>query len=368
MHLDHLILTQFKNYTNQRVDFSPGLNCIVGQNGMGKTNLLDAVYYLCMTKSSFPVTDRFVKQHETDFFRLDGKFIDQDQSWRIVVKYSPQQRKVVEQNGTPYGKLAEHIGRFPVVLIKPSDIEMVQEGSEVRRKLIDHTLSQLDSVYLKQLMTYNRLLKLRNAALKEGGNALSDLLDAYDFQLLEPARIIFERRQAFLEHMLPYFQEVHQGMTKNGESVSLTYKSQLLKQSMEEVLQERREKDRILQRTTGGIHRDDLIFSLGGHPLKRVASQGQIKTYVISLRLAQFFLLKNEKEQTPLLLLDDFFDKLDRSRVQNLMSLLQEKSFGQVFVTDTDELRLAQIAQALGAEYQTFKIEEGTVVDGSKID
>lgn len=345
LQLQRIQLVHFKNYTDQKIEFSPRLNGLVGNNGMGKTNLLDAIYYLCMGKSYFSVRDQFLVEHSESFFRLVGEFELTDRQDKIVVKVVPKQRKELELNGRVYDKLADHVGRFPVVIVVPDDTQLIREGSEERRRFVDNTLSQLDPDYLRHLLQYNKVLKQRNALLKQwGGRLLSeDLLQIYDEQLLAPAKYIFSRRETFIEEFQAPFQAAHQAICGGKEQASLRYRSALRDMPFLELLQSKREKDVVLERTSQGIHRDDLVFHLGEHPLKRLGSQGQLKSFIVALKLAQYRFLKDERKVAPILLLDDIFDKLDPNRVQQLVSYILQEDFGQVFITDTDQDRVTRV-------------------------
>ncbi len=363
MYLEQIKLTQFKNYTAESFRFSPKLNCFVGKNGMGKTNLLDAIYYLCMCKNSSSLNDRSIVQRGMDFFRLEGNFIIQDKKEQVVAKVIPGKRKEFERNKVPYEKLMEHIGLLPVVMIIPDDTELAKEGSEVRRKFLDNTLSQSDSVYLEQLVRYNRILKQRNATLKQFAQERSfdkALISAFDAQLVVPANYIKNTRAKFIEAFAPLFEYYYAKISAEQEGVKLQYRTQLKEEvSFKKLLEDAAEKDRILQRTTVGIHKDDLVFHIDDFPLKKFASQGQTKSFVLAMKLAQYDYLKSIKEQLPLLLLDDIFDKLDRSRVEQLVQLLIEGDFGQVFITDTHEMRIEQVIAHHNTDYRKFIIENG---------
>lgn len=364
MYLQRLILTNFKNYELQKVEFSPQVNCIVGKNGMGKTNLLDAVYYLCMCKSNFGMSDMFVKKRETDFFRLEGIFNKDEKPFKTVAKVIPKQRKEFEIGGVAYTRLAEHIGQFPVVIITPYDSELVREGSEIRRKFLDNTLSQMDTDYLKSLIQYNRLLKQRNACLKKFGETKKidkSLLVTFDEQLVSPAMLIHSKRTAFIEQFKTIFQDFYQVISNNQESVSLMYYAQMNDNTLEQLLMENQEKDIFLQRSTVGPHKDDLKFSIDDLSLKRFASQGQTKSFILALKLAQYEILRKEKKCTPILLLDDIFDKLDNQRVKYLISLIFNKKFGQIFFTDTDENRLKDILADFDIQSKRFIVNFGEI-------
>jgi len=362
MILSELKLTHFKNYQTLRVNFSLQLNCFVGKNGMGKTNLLEAIYYLGMTKSRFSTNDRLLAFHGTDFFRIQGKFEAGD---KVVAKVIPGKQKILERNDKPYDRLSDHIGYIPVVMIVPDDTQLVSEGSEERRRFIDNTLSQLDSHYLKNLITYNKVLKQRNAALKEmgkGGYFDEALINIYDQQLLAPASAIFTARCAFVEELFPLFEKYYQIIADNAETVAGEYMSKLAAEPLADLLRNAREKDRILQRTTVGIHKDDLKLLINERPVRKFASQGQLKSFVLALKLAQYELLKQQKGKNPLLLLDDIFDKLDRYRVEQLISLLLDQNFGQIFITDTHENRLEKIVEQYATDYRKFTVENGNLL------
>ncbi len=365
MYIQKIKLTNFKNYESQTVDFSTKVNCIVGLNGMGKTNMLDAIYYLCMCKSHFGVSDSYIKKHKEPFFRVEGHFKKGSKNYQTVAKVIPKEKKTFELNKVPYDTLAEHIGLFPVVMITPFDVELALEGSEVRRKFLDNTLSQLDSTYLKALIQYNRLLKQRNATLKQFGENRKvehSLLDIFDEQMEAPAVLIHEKRKAFSDLFIPIFQEFYKIISNDQESVNYTYRSHLNDNTLVDLLKENRQKDIILQRSTIGIHKDDLIFKIEDFPLKKYASQGQTKSFILALKLAQYELLRKQKDCSPLLLLDDIFDKLDKQRVTQLLQLLFEKDFGQIFFSDTHENRLSDILTNFNKDFKRFILEEGKVV------
>lgn len=362
MHIEQLKLTNFKNYEQQSIECSPQVNCFVGLNGMGKTNLLDAVYYLCMTKSHTGLTDSNVLRHGAEFFRLEALFQKEGKRDKIVAKVIPRKKKEFERNDVLYTRLADHIGEYPVVIIAPNDTNIVLEGSEIRRRFLDNTLSQLDPIYLRSLMNYNKILDQRNALLKhfiEHRTFNKTLLETYNIQLVEPAQLICDKRRDFMMSFCNILQDIYQFISKQRESIDCQYESKLLETPFVQLLLESTEKDRTLQRTTVGIHKDDLNFKINGHAAKQFASQGQLKSLVLALKLAQYEMLRCEKKIQPLLLLDDIFDKLDKSRVAQLLKLLLEKSFGQIFITDTDEHRVTEIVAQLHTPYRKFYIENG---------
>lgn len=365
MHLEQLILTHFKNYTYQSLTFSTRLNCFVGHNGMGKTNLLDAIYYLCMCKSHFGFNDRNAMQHGADFFRLEGHFQREEKKEKIVAKVIPRKRKEIERNDIKYNRLTDHIGLLPIVIVAPDDTLIAKEGSEERRRFLDNTLSQLDALYLKHLLTYNRILSQRNALLKQFYTEKrfdEALLRVFDEQMQVPAAYIVKARQQFSESFEPQLKEIYSVISSNQEAISCSYKSKILIENFADLLEEATEKDRILQRTTVGIHKDDLAFQIDEHSLKNFASQGQMKSFILALKLAQYEFLRMEKGVAPLLLLDDIFDKLDRTRVQSLIQLIIERDYGQTFITDTDEERLKKILDKIHSDFKVFKVQEGQVI------
>lgn len=362
MYLKSLRLTHFKNYEGQAFAFSPRLNCFVGKNGMGKTNALDAIHYLCMTKSGITSgSDRLLVQHEADFFRLEGAFEADQRTTQIVVKYLAGKSKVVERNGTPYARLSAHIGAFPVVMIAPNDTQLALEGSEERRRFWDATISQVDGRYLDEAMRYNKLLSQRNAYLKSTNRPQEALLSIYDEQMAPLAAYLHEQRKAHTALLRPILEEAYRRISGGQESVSIAYRSKLDEQDFQSLMLDNREKDAVLQRTTQGIHRDDWSFKISGHLVKKYASQGQLKSYVLALKIAQYDLLRQERQVSPIVLLDDVFDKLDHDRVRDLVKLLIEEDFGQIFITDTDAARTERIIKEFAVPYRRFDVVHGTV-------
>lgn len=332
---------------------------------MGKTNLEDAIYYLCVCKSNFSGSDKNVVKYGEDFFRLEGLFLRNDKKEKITAKIIAGKQKVFEKNDVLYPKLSDHIGYLPIVMIAPRDASLVLEGSEERRKFLDNTLSQSNTRYLKALWIYNKILKQRNAALKEFAKTKSynySLIESYDHQMVEPATLIFQKRKAFVKEILPFFSDYYKLISADREKVACEYKSQLSSKPLIDLQKESLEKDTILARTTAGIHRDDLIFKIDNFPIKQFASQGQTKSFLLALKLAQYQYLENIKGIKPILLLDDIFDKLDSHRVRQLLSLLFNKGFGQIFLTDTDENRLEEIIKPFNLDYKKFVISDGKVV------
>ena len=364
MHLAQLKLANFKNYESLSLTLSPRLNCFTGLNGMGKTNVLDAVYFLCLCKSNSSLPDKHLVRHGADFFRVEGTFVTAEQTDRVVAKFVPGRPKVMERNGVEYQKLADYIGAFPAVMIAPDDVALVQDGSEDRRRFLDATLSQLSQDYLQNLMVYNALLKQRNALLKQFAEQKRfdpTLLEAIDRQMPAPAQVVFEQRKAFVEAFAPVFADCYADISGAREAVEATYASDLGQDSLQPLFQAALEKDRFLQRSTVGPHRDDLALSMNGLPVKKFASQGQLKSFLLALRLAQYEILRREKGQSPLLLLDDIFDKLDEQRVHHLVSLLLRRNFGQIFITDTQRSRIEAVVASFTGEYRVFEVENGVI-------
>lgn len=346
------------------------MNCFVGQNGMGKTNLLDAIYYLCMCKSHFKTSDKHITKHEADFFRLEANFVSGDTKEtlrvdKIIAKVQARKRKEFEWNKAVYDRLSDHIGRFPVVMIAPDDTLMAMEGSEERRRFLDNTLCQLDNQYLTHLMHYNKVLSQRNKLLKQFAETRTFdkiLVQSYDVQLLPSANYIYQKRQEWMTNFEPIFVDYYNQISGEREAVKCIYQSKLSETDFESLLNENLERDRILQRTTMGIHKDDLKFVFNEVAVKQFASQGQLKSYILALKLAQYELLRQEKGIAPILLLDDIFDKLDESRVQHLLELLiQKKEFGQVFITDTHENRVTEIIEKFGVSFGKFIVRNGEI-------
>lgn len=367
MYLDQLKLTQFKNYEQLALSLSPRLNCLTGLNGMGKTNVLDAIHFLCMCKNHTGLNDKQLIRHEDTFFRIEGRFVAGGENQKIVAKFQSGQRKEMERNGVVYDRLTDYIGQFPVVMIAPDDVALVQEGSEDRRRFLDATLSQISAGYLQNLLIYNALLKQRNALLKMfGEHRRFDpvLLESIDRQMPGPAQLIFEQRRQFIEAFKPLFHEMYAAISNSREAVDVRYDSDLSDGPLENLLPVVLEKDRILQRSTVGPHRDDLTLFMDGKPVKKFASQGQLKSFLLALRLAQYEVLRAAKGVAPILLLDDIFDKLDAQRVRHLVGLLIRREFGQIFMTDTQRNRIEEIIASFSGDYKLFEVENGVVTEG----
>ncbi|WP_299060022.1 DNA replication/repair protein RecF [uncultured Polaribacter sp.] len=359
MYLQKLSLVNFKNIESQSFDFQQKINCFVGNNGVGKTNVLDAIYYLSFAKSYFNSVATQNIRHGESFFMIEGDYNLNDRNEKIVCSLKKGQKKVLKRNGKNYEKFSDHIGQLPLVIISPADRDLVTEGSDTRRKFIDGVISQQNKSYLKDLIAYNKILSQRNALLKYfAANRIFDALNlnVYDEQLCEYGSRIYEVRKVFLEKFIPIFNEKYQIISDDKEHVNLVYKSQLHDYSLKELFQKSLDKDKIIQYTTAGIHKDDLSFEIGNYPIKKFGSQGQQKSYLIALKFAQFEFIKQQASVTPILLLDDIFDKLDESRVLQIINLVNNDEFGQIFITDTHSERTENIVKQSNKPYQIFKL------------
>ncbi|WP_139958126.1 DNA replication/repair protein RecF [Flavicella sediminum] len=359
MYLQKLSLVNYKNLVHQVFDFEQKINCFVGHNGVGKTNVMDAIYYLSFAKSYFNSVAIQNIRHGEEFFMLEGSYQINDREEVLVCSLKKGQKKVVKRNGKAYDKFSDHIGQFPLVIVSPADRDLIIEGSETRRKFIDNVISQQDQGYLKTLIAYNKLVTQRNALLKYfAANRVFDPvnLSVYNEQLVAYGTIIFEKRNAFLEAFVPIFNERYKTITAGKEAVDLVYKSQLSDMNFEDLLKNSLEKDRVLQYTSAGVHKDDLLFEINGFPVKKFGSQGQQKSYLIALKLAQFDFIKQKSKVTPLLLLDDIFDKLDENRVTQLIRLVDQDNFGQIFITDTHAERTEEVVKRINKSYKMFQL------------
>ncbi len=359
MYLQKLSLINFKNIESQSFDFQEKINCFVGQNGVGKTNVLDAIYYLSFAKSYFNAVALQNIRHGEGFFMVEGDYYLNDRNEKIICSLKRGQKKVLKRNGKSYEKFSEHIGQLPLVIISPADRDLVTEGSDTRRKFMDGVISQQNKSYLKDLISYNKVLSQRNALLKYfAANRTFDALNlnVYDEQLSEYGARIYEVRKLFLAEFIPIFNEKYQVISGNKEIVNLKYKSQLHDFSMQALLKNSLEKDKIIQYTTSGIHKDDLSFEIDNYAIKKFGSQGQQKSYLIALKLAQFEFIKQQSMVTPILLLDDIFDKLDESRVSQIIALVSKDTFGQIFITDTHAERTENILKQSNNPYQIFNL------------
>lgn len=364
MHLRELHLVNFKNYEEAEVHLSEGVNCFVGANGSGKTNILDAVYYLSMCKSYMNVLDRQNIRFDEHFFSIRGQWQKEDQSIEIHCAVKQGSKKVFRKNKKEYEKLADHIGQFPVVMISPYDRDLISEGSELRRKWMDGIISQFDRKYLEDIQRYSRVLEQRNALLKnmyDHGLFDRESIEVWNDQMCSLGKSIHEKRKKFIDEFLPVFKERYNYIGLEEESVGLEYRSQLNDSSFEDLLATYQRKDALSHYSNAGTHKDDLVFTIKGHPIKKFGSQGQQKSFIIALRLAQYEWLKLHLRVNPILLLDDIFDKLDQQRVKKLLNLVSDHYFGQVLVTDTDLDRLQSIFSENEIGLCIFEVNEGII-------
>lgn len=360
MYLKKLVLINFKNIAQAEITLSERINCFVGDNGAGKTNVLDAVYYLSMSKSALSMTDGQSVRHGEDFFVVEGTYAgDSGLSDTVNCSFLRRSGKVLKLNGKEYDRMADHVGRFPVVMVSPQDSVLITDAAEERRRYLNAFLSQLDRDYLASLMRYNAVLAERNRFLKSSSD--EQMLQIYDMQLADHAARIYERRRDIIERMRPLVAEFYRQLSGDREQVEIEYRSELASASMGELLLASRERDIVNGFTTSGVHRDDMSLRIGGYPLRKYGSQGQQKSFLMSLKLAQYRILAEVCGERPLLLLDDLFDKLDTSRVENLLTLVAGDDFGQIFITDCNRSRLETILSRAGEKYALFMVEGGDI-------
>lgn len=363
MLLQRLNLTNYRNYEEANLKFNPKINVLVGVNGSGKSNLLDAIYYLSFTRSFLQTTDSLNIRHGQAFFVIQGIFSLVEGEFTIAAGLERGARKSFRENGVEYAKLSEHIGKYPVVMVSPDDVDLIRDGSEARRRFFDTLISQIDKDYLENLITYNHALKQRNGLLKmfhQSGQRDWTALESFDHMLTLPGQVIFEKRKHFMDRFIPVYNRFYKFLVADREVAVVRYASGLEEMSMEEGCGRFRERDLILQRTGFGIHRDEYRFFLGDVEMKRFGSQGQQKSMVIALRLAQWALLTDAKAFRPVLLLDDIFDKLDDFRIDRLLELIK-KEFGQLFITDARPDRTAGLLGNIGVEASVYKVDSGKI-------
>ena len=365
MYIQELSVVNFKNFEHAEFKFSGSLNCFIGNNGAGKTNLMDAIYYLSFCKSFLNSVDAQNIRFEQDFFMVQGKYLRLDSEETIYCGLKRSQKKIFKRNQKDYKKLSEHIGLIPLIIVTPSDTNLINGGSDERRRFVDTVISQYDSVYLENLIRYNRALQQRNNLLKQfaGRNTFqSESIEVWDDQLVKYGEQLFTVRNEFIEKLQPIFQKYYQLISGGKEIVGLKLQSDLATSNFTELLSQSIGKDRVLQYTTVGIHKDDFEFTLSDNPIKKIGSQGQRKTYLVALKLAQFDFMKEISGLTPILLLDDIFDKLDKNRVEQIVKLVADDHFGQIFITDTNREHLDQMIAGLETESRIFTISDGTVI------
>ena len=378
MILNRLSIINYKNIQEATLTLSPKMNCFIGPNGTGKTNLLDAVYYLSFCRSAYTSVDSQVIRHDQDFFVVEGDYTDdrgmlgedQDELRKLSIYCGMKRgtKKHFKCNKKEYKRLSQHIGLIPLIFVSPADTYLVDGGGEERRKLMDMVISQYDNLYLDALNRYNKALQQRNTLLKMEEEPDLELMRIWEEQMAAEGEVIYQKRNAFVQELIPVFQQIYQQISDDRESVSLRYVSHGQRGPLLEVIQRDRMKDRAVGYSLHGVHRDDLEMLLGDYPMRREGSQGQLKTFVIAMKLAQFSFLKRTCSQTtPLLLLDDIFDKLDAHRVERIVCLVASKEYGQIFITDTNREHLDKILQANSFDYQLFSVHDGEVtVRGEK--
>ncbi|WP_324028034.1 DNA replication/repair protein RecF [Maribacter sp. BPC-D8] len=359
MLLRQLSLINYKNFESKELTFDAKINCIVGDNGIGKTNILDAIYHLSFGKSYFnPVSSQNIR-HGSDFFVIDGTFEKEGREEKIVCSLKKSNKKIIKRNGKAYDRFADHIGLLPLVIISPADRDLIIEGSDTRRKFIDGVISQSDKSYLQNLINYNKVVSQRNALLKyfaANRTFNKDTLAVYNEQMNTYGTEIFKKRTSFLEAFIPIFQEQYKSITGNTEDVSLSYDSKLKDYDLITLLNKNLDKDRALQYTSVGVHKDDLSFEISNYPIKKFGSQGQQKSFLIALKFAQFHFMKSQSGTTPILILDDIFDKLDEHRVSHIITLVNDENFGQIFISDTHADRTESVVKKIHQSYKIFKL------------
>jgi len=363
MHLQTIRLTNFKNYESAQLDFSAQINCFLGNNGSGKTNLLDAIYYLSLTKSSTSSQDAQCILHNQPLFAIKGEFLKNNKKREVICGLQIGKKKLVKLDQKPYKKASEHVGKFPVVLIAPNDTDVIRGASDQRRKFFDAIISQVDQHYLQTLIQYNHLIKQRNSLLKrfaESGKSDLELLESFNRQLLDLGNQIFEKRNAFIHEFKELVTRHYQNLTNSAEVIELNYQSHF-QQNAEVLLSENLQKDIILKRSNVGIHKDDFHFVMNGEPIRKFGSQGQQKSYLIALKLAHFEFTERESGMKPVLLLDDIFDKLDDLRINKLMEMVASDAFGQIFITDARPERTMDLLANDSHEVALFEVQAGQV-------
>lgn len=364
MILKRISILNYKNLEQVELSFSPKLNCFFGQNGMGKTNLLDAVYFLSFCKSAGNPIDSQNICHDADFFVIQGFYEAADGTpEEIYCGMKRRQKKQFKRNKKEYTRLSDHIGFLPLVMVSPADSELIAGGSDERRRFMDVVISQYDKEYLDALIRYNKALVQRNTLLKSEQPVEEELFLVWEEMMAQAGEVVFRKREAFIREFIPIFQSFYSFISQDREKVGLSYDSHARDASLLEVLKESRARDQIMGYSLRGVHKDEMNMLLGDFPIKREGSQGQNKTYLVALKLAQFDFLKRTGTTVPLLLLDDIFDKLDASRVEQIIKLVAGDSFGQIFITDTNREHLDRILHKVGSDYKMFRVEQGTVAE-----
>ena len=369
MILKRISILNYKNLEQVELDFSSKMNCFIGQNGMGKTNLLDAVYYLSFCKSvSNPIDSQNIK-HNQDFFVVQGSYLtDEGDPEEVYCGLKRRQKKQFKRNKKEYSKLSDHIGLIPLVMVSPADSELILGGSEERRRFMDVVISQYDREYLTALIRYNKAMAQRNTLLKAEVEPDDELMNVWEEMMASAGEVVFRKRNDFIKEFIPTFQSFYSYISQDQELVNLSYESHAMQGDLLQLIRESRQRDRIMGYSLKGIHKDDLVMQLAEYPIKREGSQGQNKTYLVALKLAQFdFLRRTGSNTTPLLLLDDIFDKLDASRVEQIVKLVSGDKFGQIFITDTNRDHLDKILRKIEGEYKVFGVEQGAIYERKEL-
>ena len=369
MILKRISILNYKNLEQVELDFSPKMNCFIGQNGMGKTNLLDAVYYLSFCKSSANPIDSQNIKHNQDFFVVQGSYLtDEGEPEEVYCGLKRRQKKQFKRNKKEYSKLSDHIGLIPLVMVSPADSELILGGSEERRRFMDVVISQYDREYLSALIRYNKAMAQRNTLLKAEVEPDDELMNVWEEMMASAGEVVFRKRNDFINEFIPTFQSFYSSISQDQEVVNLSYESHAMQGNLLQIIRESRQRDRIMGYSLKGIHKDDLVMQLAEYPIKREGSQGQNKTYLVALKLAQFdFLRRTGSNTTPLLLLDDIFDKLDASRVEQIVKLVSGDKFGQIFITDTNRDHLDKILRKIEGEYKVFGVEQGAIYERKEL-
>jgi len=359
MILEKMTIMNYKNIGEVSLDFSPKVNCFIGPNGVGKTNVLDAVHYLSFCRSSISSVDSQVIRHGEDFFMLEGRYAtDEGEPENVYCGMKRGTKKHFKRNGKEYKRLSEHIGLIPIVMVAPADNMIIDGLSEERRRLLDMVISQFDNAYIDHLSRYGKALQQRNSMLKQENEPDAALLDVLEEQMGYEGEQVFAAREAFVNELIPVFQHFHEAISGGREEVGISYESHCRRGPLAEVIRRDRFRDRAVGYSLHGVHRDDLLFTIGGHQMKREGSQGQNKTFAVALKLAQFeFLKRTASRTTPLLLLDDIFDKLDSDRVERIVEIVGTSDFGQIFVTDTNRDHLDRILERSAGDYKIFEVK-----------
>jgi len=363
--LKHIDFLNFKNFAEVSLNFTNKINCFAGSNGSGKTNLLDAIYYLSFCKSYFSSSDIDNIKRNDNFFVINGSYDLEETEENIFCGVKLNSHKQFKRNKKEYSRLADHIGFIPLVIVSPYDTNLISDGSDERRKFLNNVISQYDKIYLNNILNYNRLLKQRNILLKDFYQKKHidfETLEVFDEKMATYAQPIYQVRNNFIENLIPVFKEFYNRISGESENIDIIYQSQLENENLLNLLKNSIEKDNIMQYTTCGIHKDDLIFKIDDFPIKTNGSQGQQKSFLLSLKLAQFDFIKQKNNVLPILLLDDIFDKLDNFRVAQLMQLVGEHHFGQIFITDTDKQRIERVLEPVKSDYSIFNLEKGEIL------